>query len=132
MIPGTFGSIAGLLIYIFLSNNSYLLFLVTCVIVILGFLLSGKSAKLYKRRDPACIVIDELSGMLISFLGLPVNRNLALLLAGFIIFRSLDVIKVYPAGWFQRREGSLGIMSDDLVAGIYTNLILRVLSIFLL
>ena len=104
--------------------------------MILGFLLAGGTAKLFIRRDPPQIVIDEINGMLISFLALPLGQvampvDRLILIAGFVIFRILDVIKPYPANRFQRQQGSLGIMGDDIVAGIYTNLILR-LVIFLL
>ncbi|MFC1658257.1 phosphatidylglycerophosphatase A [Candidatus Omnitrophota bacterium] len=129
--PGTFGSIAGLFIYIVLSGNIYILSFTAALIIILGFIFSGRAAKLFQHRDSPYIVIDEVSGMLVSLLGVPVDNKL-ILLAGLIIFRALDISKFYPAGLFQRRDTSLGIMGDDITAGIYTNLILRALLIFLL
>lgn len=95
--------------------------------MILGFLLTGKAVQLFNHRDPPQVVIDEISGMLISFLGLPACKFV--LLIGFITFRILDAVKLYPANRFHRQEGSMGIMGDDIVAGIYTNFILRVLLI---
>ena len=104
--------------------------------MILGFLFAGQVAKLFNRRDPPQIVIDEINGMLISLLALPTQgagilNDKLILIIGFVVFRVLDVVKPYPADWFQHRKGSLGIMGDDIVAGIYTNIILR-LIIFLL
>lgn len=133
LIPGTFGSVAGLFIYILLRKNLHVLLLAHFVIMILGFLLAGKVAKLFNRRDPPQIVIDEINGILISFLGLSVGQigmsvNRSTLLTGFVIFRILDALKPFPANKFQRRRGSLGIMGDDIVAGIYTNLILRLIG----
>jgi len=135
LIPGTFGSVVGLFIYIFLRENLYLLILVHCLIIISGFLLTGETAKLFNRRDPPQIVIDEINGMLISFLGLSaagagIAADKLTLIAGFVIFRILDAIKPYPANRFHRLRGSLGIMGDDIVAGIYTNLILRLILSF--
>ncbi len=134
LIPGTFGSIAGLFIYIFLRGNSYLLIPVSCLIIISGFLLAGKTAEVFKRRDPPQIVIDEISGMLISFFALPAYAAVEpfdklTLIAGFVIFRILDAVKPYPADRFHRLGGSLGIMGDDIVAGIYTNIVLRAVLI---
>jgi phosphatidylglycerophosphatase A len=146
LAPGTFGSIAGLLIYIILRHNIYLLTAAATLTVALGFCLSGQVAKLFNRQDPQQIVIDEISGMLISFSGLPnglqaVPAGCPLfsgfsgidwpwLIAGFAIFRILDIVKPFPANRFQAQGGSLGIMGDDIVAGIYTNLILRAWLMF--
>ena len=136
LIPGTFGSLAGLFIYYFLKENFYILILFHCLILILGFLLAGETAKLFIRRDPPQIVIDEINGMFICFLGLFPGQigespDRLILSLGFIIFRILDAIKPYPANRFHHMRGSLGIMGDDIVAGIYTNIILR-LILFLL
>lgn len=93
---------------------------------------------LFKRRDPPQIVIDEIGGMLVSFLALPPGQagpsgnGKLIMLTGFIVFRVLDAVKLFPANRFHHRKGSLGIMGDDLIAGIYTNLILRFLITFLL
>jgi len=82
-------------------------------------------------------VIDEINGMLIGFFALPYGhlgspQDRLFLLSGFIIFRIFDALKPYPANRLQRLGGSLGIMGDDIIAGIYTNIILRILLIFLL
>jgi phosphatidylglycerophosphatase A len=128
LIPGTFGSVVGLFIYVILVENLCFLLLVNSLIIISGFLLAGKAAKLFNRRDPPQIVIDEIGGMLISFLGIPADKPF--LITGFIIFRILDAIKPYPANRFQRLQGSIGIMGDDIMAGIYTNLILHLILLW--
>ena len=111
--------------------------LFNCLILISGFLLSGKAAKLFSRPDPPQIVIDEINGMFICFLGLFPGQigegpDRLILILGFIIFRILDVLKPFPANRFNRLRGSLGIMGDDIVAGVYTNIILRLILSFLL
>ena len=67
LIPGTFGSIVGLCIFIFLRHNPVILLLVGCLIMIIGFCLCGRAAKLFGRRDPPQIVVDEITGMLIKY-----------------------------------------------------------------
>ncbi len=135
LIPGTFGSVAALLIYINLAGKPYFLIPIHFLIMILGFLLTGRAVELFNRQDPPQIVIDEINGMLISFLGLPIAQlgeplDKLILIAGFVIFRILDVVKPYPANRFQRLRGNLGIMSDDIICGIYTNLILHLILAF--
>ena len=137
LIPGTFGSLVALIIYYFLKRSYYLLIPFHSLILILGFLLAGKTAKLFNRQDPPQIVIDEMNGMFICFLGLPPGQigespDMLILFLGFIIFRILDTLKPFPANRFHRQGGSLGIMGDDIVAAIYTNIILRFILSFLL
>lgn len=140
LIPGTYGSIAGLFIYLFLRQNLFILVSLHSIIALLGFLFAGDvAARLFKRRDPRQIVIDEINGMLVSFIGLPTSVSISIagittdkfiLIAGFVIFRILDALKPYPANLLHKLHGSLGIMGDDIVAGVYTNLILRLIIYF--
>ena len=76
-------------------------------------------------HDAKPIVIDEVAGMLITLAGLPARWPV--LLAGFLLFRAADVFKVPPAGAAERLRGGLGVMADDVVAGIYAHLALRAL-----
>jgi phosphatidylglycerophosphatase A len=92
--------------------------------MILGLLSAGKAEKIFNRKDAGCIVIDEVSGMLLALIFIPYSIKLAII--AFVLFRILDGLKPYPAGLFQNLKGSLGIMSDDIVAGLYTNIILQV------
>ena len=124
LIPGTFGSLAGVFL-IYLINAyalNYVLF--TLVIIIIGFLVCGQAEKAMRKNDPRCVVIDEVSGMLLSLIFIP--YDIRLVIVAFLLFRVLDTLKPYPAGRLERLKGSIGIMSDDLIAGLYTNLILQV------
>ncbi len=78
---------------------------------------------LFARKDAPYIVIDEIAGMLFTcFL---VSPTAAHLVAGFFLFRFFDVVKIFPANWFQRHlPGGWGIVADDLAAGVYANLVL--------
>lgn len=121
-IPGTFGSIAGVLLFYFLKGKVFIS-IFTLSLTILGFLVAGKAEKIFNKKDARCIVIDEVCGMLLSLIFLP--PDIKLVIFAFFVFRILDALKPYPAGGFHNLRGSLGIMSDDIVAGLYTNLILQ-------
>lgn len=121
-IPGTFGSIAGVLLFYFLKGKVFIS-IFTLSLTILGFLVAGKAEKIFNKKDARCIVIDEVCGMLLSLIFLPYDIKLVII--AFFVFRILDALKPYPAGVFHNLRGSLGIMSDDIVAGLYTNLILQ-------
>lgn len=123
--PGTAGSVVGILIYLLafslqLSAIGYLL--ITILIVSIGIWVSGRAEEIFERKDSQKIVIDEIAGMLISLFMLPHGFWTAL--SGFIIFRMLDIAK--PFYILERLPGGLGVMMDDVAAGIATNLILRV------
>jgi len=121
--PGTFGSLAGLFIFWLIKGDAFFCILAAAVLTIIGFLVSGRAEKIINRKDPSVIVIDEVSGILISLIFIPYDLKLVVL--AFLLFRILDTLKPYPAGKLQNLKGSLGIMIDDIIAGIYTNIILQ-------
>ncbi|HTZ11988.1 MAG TPA: phosphatidylglycerophosphatase A [Candidatus Margulisiibacteriota bacterium] len=122
-IPGTFGSLAGLVLFFAARNNPSACIILALVMTLLGFLVSGSAERIAGRKDPSHIVIDEVSGMLLSLLFLP--YDIKLLLLGFLLFRILDTLKPFPAGALQDLPGSLGVMGDDIIAAVYTNAILQ-------
>lgn len=95
----------------------------TAAILILGFLVAGRAERLFNRKDSRHIVIDEVGGMLLSLLFIPYDIRLVVL--AFILFRILDSLKPYPTNCLQKLKGSLGIMSDDIIAGLYANIVLQ-------
>lgn len=126
LVPGTFGSMAGVGLFYLLKGVSWPgYFLSIFCVTALGMLVSGKAEKLLNKKDPGCVVIDEVMGMLIALSFMP--RDLKIVILGFIIFRILDTLKPYPAGRWQNLRGALGIMVDDLIAGVYTNIVLLVI-----
>ena len=96
----------------------------------MGVIFSGEAEKIYKRKDAQMIVIDEACGMLLALFFVPVSMFSIIL--GFFIFRIFDILKPPPAKRMEKLTGSLGIMFDDIVAEIYTNLILQIIFRFLL
>ena len=123
LIPGTFGSLAGLFVYYLVSSNNFIYWLVTCVLVAIGFLVCGPAERVFGVKDPRFIVIDEVAGMLLSLMFLPYDIKLVII--GFFIFRLMDTLKPFPAGRLQNLKGSLGVMLDDVIAAVYTNIILQ-------
>ncbi len=123
MIPGTFGSLAGIVLYYFTGQSIRALLAAAAVVTLAGWWASGRMERIAGRKDPSCIVIDEVSGMLISLLFIPYDPKFVVI--AFLVFRILDTLKPYPAGGLQRIRGSTGIMIDDVVAGIYTNCVLQ-------
>lgn len=125
--PGTVGSIWGLPLAFALTQLPLSLASGILIALSVGAIwVAGHSATLMGRKDPGAIVIDEVVGMAVALLGLPFTP--ATILLGFILFRLLDITKPFPVGWLDRRlSGGVGIVADDVAAGIMVNLILRVL-----
>jgi phosphatidylglycerophosphatase A len=126
--PGTAGSLFGLL-FVGLIKDQAIFSLLVVFIVVLAFFIAGKAEKVFGRKDAKQIVIDELAGILITFLFIP--KTFIFILVGFFLFRLFDIIKVFPANLLEKKKGSLGIVGDDLVAGIYANLVLQFLRLVL-
>jgi phosphatidylglycerophosphatase A len=129
--PGTFGSAAGLVLYLALRVfGSTAAELATIAIVLALGIWSGTVAeRQFGGVDPAPVVIDEVAGMLMTLALLPVT--VAGALTGFVVFRILDVIKPWPSGRFESLPGGLGVMADDGMAAVYGNLVMRALIMLL-
>jgi phosphatidylglycerophosphatase A len=101
---------------------------ITFMITVMGVIVAGRSARYAQVNDPQWVVIDEVSGQLITyylfFWILPLNWKSWLL--GFILFRAFDIWKPFPARQLEHLPGGWGIMADDWMAGIYAAIVLRV------
>jgi phosphatidylglycerophosphatase A len=86
-------------------------------VTVAGIAASGRVERLVGRKDPGLIVIDEVAGMILSVLVVPLTP--AVLIGGFLLFRFFDVVKPYPANRAQALPGGVGVMVDDLIAGAY-------------
>jgi phosphatidylglycerophosphatase A len=115
--PGTVGSAVtvALLWLIPFSRAGLVLFLVAVVVV--GTWAAQRAERVIGGKDPGAIVIDEVAGMTLSVVAFPLTP--AVLLAGFVLFRVFDVVKPPPARESQRIKGGVGVMIDDLIAGLY-------------
>lgn len=117
LMPGTFGSLAAVPILYAMSFVTLEVFIAIAVFSFLvGIYLCGKTARDMKMHDHGSIVWDEVAGMIVTFIAIPINP-LSLLL-GFLLFRFFDILKPWPIRVFDKRvHGGFGIMIDDIVAG---------------
>jgi len=117
--PGTWGSAAAILPWLLIKDFDLASYLIVVVAVfIVGFFAAGSAEKIMDSPDAGPIVIDEIVGMFITLTLAPAHP-LAWFL-GFLLFRLFDITKPFPVSWFdQRIHGGIGIMMDDVVAGIY-------------
>ena len=123
--PGTWGTLVGLLLWWPLAGLSLTAYLATvAVLFIVGVASAGAAEKILDRGDPGVVVIDEIVGVLIALAAAPLHPVAAL--AGFALFRLFDIAKPFPVGWLDRHlHGGLGIMLDDVAAGLYALLVLH-------
>lgn len=123
--PGTAGTVVGIGFFWCFSKFSPLLYLATVIaFIFLAAWIADGAEKILQQKDARPIVIDEIAGMLVTMLWIPfsvINAGI-----GFFLFRLFDIVKPFPAGWFDRKiSGGWGIVLDDVMAGIYANLILQ-------
>jgi len=128
VMPGTLGSLAGVIIYYFLWKGHVLLY--AFLLIVLGFFVSGPAERIFGKKDPQPIVIDEVAGMLVAFMLVPFSLKNAVIL--FILFRIFDIFKPYPIKRLEALPGAAGIMLDDIIAGIYANITFNIVFRFLL
>ncbi len=129
--PGTFASLVSLPIFWFIrefvpEGKIYLAdFSVLLVLFALSIYLSHKVRKFWEERDPSQVVLDEVLGMAVAIFLLP--HNPVSYVSAFLLFRFFDVVKIPPANFFDKMERPIGIMLDDVVAGLYSNLLVRLI-----
>lgn len=141
LMPGTFGSMVGVGIYLlfglmetnfalnFTAKNwtelqisawfnvfNLVIFLLFCL---LGIWASGRATHLFKNKDPQKVVVDEVMGQLIVFLFVPFAISWWLVLIGFGLFRLFDIWKPYPINSLQNLPAGIGVCADDILAGVY-------------
>lgn len=123
--PGTLGSVVGLGLYLSLSLLPVAAYLgLVALAGLLGIWICARAAKVMQQKDPSAIVWDEIVGIWCALIWVPIDPFWLLLAFG--LFRCLDIAKPGPIGWLDRRlTGGVGIMADDVVAGILTCLMVH-------
>ncbi|MFC1624540.1 phosphatidylglycerophosphatase A [Candidatus Omnitrophota bacterium] len=122
--PGTVGSLAALFLYYFVKDNLWLFGISIIISLFLGLASAGKVERLSGSKDTRVIIIDEFTGMLLSLYLLPVS--IGYIVSAFLLFRFFDIVKPAPIKRLEKLPGGLGIMLDDLMAAVYTNLVLQI------
>ncbi|MCK5097309.1 MAG: phosphatidylglycerophosphatase A [Desulfobacteraceae bacterium] len=128
--PGTFGTLTGILfVLIFKIINPCYETLYVVALIIFAIWIADMAEKILKQKDPGCIVIDEIAGYVVTMAG--ISLSIYTIIAGFILFRFFDIIKPFPVKYFERKfKGGPGIVLDDLVAGLLSAFVLRILIKF--
>lgn len=127
--PGTTGCLGAVVLYLLIRQNTTIYFAVLFILVLVGFLVCGRAEEIFKKKDARPIVIDEAGGLLIALFLIPFSY--ANLIIVFLLFRAIDILKPFPIRRVEGLAGNLGIMADDILAGIYTNLIFSLALKFL-
>jgi phosphatidylglycerophosphatase A len=124
---GTFGTLVGvLLVYIFRGLPLPIFVLATLALGAAGVWASYRATELFQTPDSSRIVIDEIVGFMITMIGIPVNGYW--LVIGFLLFRFFDISKLPPANIIDAKvKNGWGVMLDDVVAGVYGNIILQLM-----
>lgn len=133
--PGTFGTLAALAIYVLIGiftsgmpgyvQPGTVVFFLAILFFYPAIRISGWFEKKFSKKDPTWIVIDEVLGYFLSVSFLPFTWKTILL--SFFIFRILDIIKPYPANASEALPNGWGVVVDDCISGIYTNLLIRLI-----
>jgi len=127
IMPGTIGTLVGVLIYYFTRNLPLWIYLVMIILMfLLGIWLCGKTARDAKVHDHSAIVWDEIVGYLMTMTAAPAGWYW--MAAGFVLFRLFDIVKPWPVSWADKTlKGGLGIMMDDAIAAIFSLLFLQIM-----
>ncbi len=126
LAPGTVGSVVGVLADRLLraAGSPILHGVAILVVSLVGAAAATVVERALSRKDPSVVVVDEVAGMLLGLYLIPLSWPG--LMVGFLVFRILDIVKPFPCRQAEGLSGGVGIMADDLIAGVYTNGILRV------
>jgi len=131
--PGTIGSLATLpLIYLlsYLNFNIYSLLGLIVILYIAAVTITEKVQKKYHLHDPQWIVIDEVIGMLVTW-SFVMSTEWNHLFLVFSLFRFFDIVKIWPASYFDRHPHGMGTITDDVISGIYAGVLAKLIIHFL-
>ncbi len=127
--PGTVGSMEGVAIFLAIAmlhpgSATFVSVLATVSVVVfaVGVWASNRACEITGLQDPRLAVIDEVSGQLIALLPVAFWTPLSIagIIVGFLLFRFFDILKPYPIRKLERLHGGLGVMADDVLAGVYS------------
>jgi phosphatidylglycerophosphatase A len=130
--PGTLGSIFAIFVwYLSIKTlNIYFFYLVFVLIFLIAFKAVDIYLKSKRKEDPSEVIIDEFIGQSIPLLFL-IDYNLYEVLLVFCSFRFFDITKIYPIDWAEKMSGAKGVIIDDIIAGIYSLVIIMFYKIIL-
>jgi phosphatidylglycerophosphatase A len=136
LAPGTWGSLVAVGIFLgfaeVLNGNALVAVVLVSIVVVTfaGIWAASRTEALANRKDPSKVVVDEVAGQLISLFPLTLftHWSIVAVIISFILFRFFDIVKPYPARRLEALKGGLGIMCDDLIAGVYAAAITSIIA----
>jgi phosphatidylglycerophosphatase A len=129
--PGTAGTLVAIPIFLVLSSIPFPLYELTLItFFFLSSWISDQAQRHFGKKDDPKIVIDEMMGFLITMLWIP--KTTLFIILGFFLFRFFDIVKPPPIRLLERARGGFGVVLDDVMAGVYSNIILQIISYFTL
>jgi len=128
--PGTAGSLLPMAaLIVWAPPRSWTFLVATAGVYLIGVTVSDWGERLWRRRDPGYICIDEVVGYLVAVLWVPAASPVKLAVAAFFVFRFFDIVKPPPGRRVESLPGGWGVMTDDVVAGVYSNLVLQIAAL---
>jgi len=128
--PGTFGTLAAIPLYFLISHlDLWLYLLITLIVTVVGIYICDYTSKALGVHDHSGIVVDEIAGYFITMIAVPFDW--IWVIVGFLLFRFFDILKPWPISWLDKNlHGGLGIMLDDVLAGIFALICLHSIIYF--
>jgi phosphatidylglycerophosphatase A len=124
VVPGTMGTLIAIPIYYFISSISFPLYELTLVaFFFFSSWVAGQAEQYWEKKDDRRIVIDEILGFLVTMLW--VTKTPLSIVSGFVLFRVFDILKPFPIRHLERVKSGFGVVLDDVLAGIYSNILLH-------
>jgi phosphatidylglycerophosphatase A len=134
--PGTCGSVVGVALYVLIVSLHLkapffygLLMVLSIWISYIGIWTSTRTAQIYGVHDPGQVVVDEIAGQFITLAFLPIGAPVYLIIVGFILFRAFDIIKPHPIRELEFLHSGLGIMADDILAGLFAGVLVFLINL---
>ena len=136
LAPGTFGSLVGVGLFLLLARviagNALVVVVLASIVAVTfaGIWAGSRIEQLSGRKDPGKVVVDEVAGQMITLFPLTLfaHWSAGIVILSFILFRFFDIVKPYPANRLQELDGGIGIMFDDLIAGVYGAVVISIIS----
>jgi phosphatidylglycerophosphatase A len=129
--PGTFGSLWGLVLVYAVQTNypgPQAMFVAGIITIIVGVFVCDRAGRYFGQKDPGKIIIDEVASFPIVFWGITLNFQTAII--GFLLFRLFDISKPWPIKKLEKLPGGVGVMADDLLAGVYAWILFNIILYF--
>jgi phosphatidylglycerophosphatase A len=128
--PGTFGSVVGVAMYMLVvllrlpwPIHYGVMMVLSIWVSYIGVWTSTRTAQMFGVHDPGQVTVDEVAGQFITLAFLPIAPPVYLIIVGFILFRLFDIVKPYPIRDMEFLHSGLGIMADDILAGLFAGVL---------